>query len=179
MKFNPIGYWEGQVAPNQTDNDTDINGHGFRYKVRILFSTLPNGKGVDSVDATIKNKDLKFASVVMPPTHGSGNRLSCGIRGGEFVCGYFLDSEGQYPRITGIIPRSINEPNLTAPEAETQETTYGTLIKTDTQERSKSSPTARPSSPSPEGDGSVAETGMKRSQALKLVPGALSGPKMK
>lgn len=179
MKFNPVGYWEGQVAPNQTDNDTDINGHGFRYKVRILFSTLPNGKGVDSVDATIKNKDLKFASVVMPPTHGSGNRLLCGIRGGEFVCGYFLDSEGQYPRITGVIPRSTNESNLTAQQAESQETTYGTLIKTDTQRRSTSSPTARPSSPSPEGDGSVAETGMTRKEALKLVPGALSGPKMK
>tara|TARA_Y100000289_G_C3928899_1_gene155182 strand:- start:2416 stop:2955 length:540 start_codon:yes stop_codon:yes gene_type:complete len=178
MKFNPVGYWEGQVAPNQTDNDTDINGHGFRYKVRILFSTLPNGKGVDSVDATIKNKDLKFASVVLPPTHGSGNRLTCGLRGGEFVCGNFLDNEGQYPRITGIIPRSVNEPNLTAQQAESQETTYGTLIKTDTQTRSNSSPTARPSSPSPAGDGSVAETGVTKDEALRLVPNARHGPQM-
>ena len=143
-----------------------------------MFSTLPNGKGVDSVDATIKNKDLKFASVVLPPTHGSGNRLSCGLRGGEFVCGHFLDTEGQYPRITGVIPRSVNEPNLTAQQAESQETTYGTLIKTDTQTRSNSSPTARPSSPSPAGDGSVAETGVTKGEALSLVPNALQGPNM-
>ena len=85
----PQGYWEGQVIPNAEDNETSTEGHGFRVKVRIFFSTLPNGKGCDSVDATIKNKDLRTATIVMPPTHGTKNRLSHGIRGGENVCGYY------------------------------------------------------------------------------------------
>jgi len=161
MKFYPQGYWEGQVAPNQTENDTDVKGHGFRVKVRIYFSSLPGGKGTDSIDSTIKNKDLRFASILLPATHGSANRLSSGLRGGEYVCGYFLDSEGQKPRITGVLPRSENSGEILSSVAESQGTTGGKRLDTYSQKRANNPPTSRTGGvPPTENVDSAAATGL-------------------
>lgn len=170
MMQEPQGYWEGQVIPNAEDNETSTEGHGFRVKVRIFFSTLPNGKGCDSVDATIKNEDLRTATIVMPTTHGTKNRLSHGIRGGENVCGYFMDPEGQIPRITGVLART-NTGTLLASNA--KDTTNGQIVATYTQDRANSTPTARTGGAAPSTKESAAGSGIPRS----LLEGAIANMK--
>jgi len=132
------GFWMGQVAPNQTDNDTDINGHGIRVKVRILYSSLPDGEGTHSIGNEIVNKDLPWAIVKLPTTHGNGNRLSSGIIGGETVVGFFMDANGQIPIIDGVLARTINESEIMAADA--VETTYGKRLDPYSQKRSKVPP---------------------------------------
>lgn len=139
--YNGIGIWVGQVAPNQTDNDTDINGHGIRVRVRILYSSLPDGKGTHSIGGEIANKDLPLAIVKLPTTHGNGNRLSSGIIGGETVMGFFLDSKGQIPVIDGVLARTINENEVTAQEATI--TTNGKRLDPYSQKRSNVPPSKR------------------------------------
>ena len=137
---NGYGVWIGQVAPNQTDNDTEISGHGIRVRVRIFYSTLPDGEGTHSLGPEIKNQDLPLAIVKLPTTHGNGNRLSSGIIGGETVMGFFLDSKGQIPVIDGVLARSINENQITAQEAEKAGTTYGKRLDPYSQKRSNVPP---------------------------------------
>jgi hypothetical protein len=132
------GVWIGQVAPNQTENDTEISGHGIRVRVRIFYSTLPDGEGTHSLGTEIANADLPLAIVKLPTTHGNGNRLSSGIIGGETVMGFFLDSKGQIPVIDGVLARSINENQITAQEAKI--TTYGKRLDSYSQNRSNVPP---------------------------------------
>lgn len=122
----------GQVAPNQMENEIASNGHGFRVRVRIL--------GVHSLDAEIRNEDLPLAIVKMPTTHGSLNRLSCGLIGGEIVTGYFLDSKRQVPVIDGVLARSITKDEITAQQALSAGTTYGKRLKVDSQTGMRSGP---------------------------------------
>ena len=133
----------GQVAPNQTENETAENGHGFRVRVRIL--------GVHSLDAEIRNEDLPLAIVKMPTTHGTLNRLSCGLAGGEIVTGYFLDNKRQVPIIDGVLARSVTKDEITAQQAMLQGTTFGKRLKIDSQDRTPSSPHTRLSGASPNG----------------------------
>jgi hypothetical protein len=175
MMQQPQGYWEGQVIPDAEDNETDTSGHGFRVKVRIFFSTLPNGKGVDSVDATITNKDLRYATIIMPTTHGTKNRLSHGIRGGENVCGYFMDPEGQIPRITGVLART-NTGTLLASNA--KDTTNGQIVATYTQDRANSTPTARTGGAAPSTKESAAGTGVNRNLFAGVIPNMNNSIKM-
>lgn len=145
-----FGVWWGQVAPNQTENETATEGHGFRVRVRILFSSLPDGKGTHSVGPEIRNEDLPLIPVKMPTTHGNGNRQSCGLIGGEMVTGYFLDSEGNLPIIDGVFARSYNENQISAQEAESAGTTYGRRLDPYSQKRSKVPPSRRQSGTPPE-----------------------------
>lgn len=131
----------GQVAPNQMENETASNGHGFRVRVRIL--------GVHSLDAEIRNEDLPLAIVKMPTTHGSLNRLSCGLIGGEIVTGYFLDSKRQIPVIDGVLGRSITKDEITAQQALSAGTTYGKRLKVDSQTGMTSRPHQTVSGASP------------------------------
>jgi len=175
MMQQPQGYWEGQVIPDAEDNETDTSGHGFRVKVRIFFSTLPNGKGVDSVDATITNKDLRYATIIMPTTHGTKTRQSHGIRGGENVCGYFMDSEGLVPRITGVLART-NTGTLLASLG--KQTTNGQIVDTYSQKRANNPCTARTGSPAPTPKESAAGTGVDRNLFAGVIPNMNNSIKM-
>ena len=141
--FGDGNYFIGQVAPNQTENETAENGHGFRVRVRIL--------GVHSLDAEIRNEDLPLAIVKMPTTHGTLNRLSCGLAGGEIVTGYFLDNKRQVPIIDGVLARSVTKDEITAQQAMMQGTTYGKRLKIDSQDRTPSASHTRLSGTSPNG----------------------------
>lgn len=171
-----FGVWWGQVAPNQTENETATEGHGFRVRVRILFSSLPDGKGTHSVGPEIRNEDLPLVPVKMPTTHGNGNRLSCGLIGGEMVTGYFLDSEGNLPIIDGVFARSYNENQITAQEATAAGTTYGRRLDPYSQDRAKVPPSKRqsgtPPSPSTAQEGvPPTDFGPGVGNGMKGIPG--------
>lgn len=165
--YNGIGIWVGQVAPNQTDNDTDINGHGIRVRVRILYSSLPDGRGTHSIGSEIANKDLPLAIVKLPTTHGNGNRLSSGIIGGETVMGFFLDSKGQIPVIDGVLARTINENEVTAQEATI--TTNGKRLDPYSQKRSNVPSFKRIGGPPPEKPATPTrkEVGLTEKESIK------------
>lgn len=155
--------WFGQVAPNQTENQTSKDGVGIRVRVRILYSSLPNGEGVHSVNAKTRNEDLPLAIVQMPTTFGYGNRLDTGLIGGESVCGYFLNGNIREPVIDGVLPRTMSSNQITASEAKTAGTTYGKRINPYSQNVKTSSPTNRAggSPPNSPAKPSAKETGLK------------------
>ena len=173
---NSFGIWWGQVAPNQTENETSPEGHGFRVRVRILFSSLPDGKGTHSIGPEIRNEDLPLIPVKMPTTHGNGNKQSCGLIGGEMVTGYFLDSEGNLPIIDGVFARTFNENQITAQEAQVAGTTYGKRLDPYSQTRSKVPPSKRKSgvpssSPAAKEGVPTADTGLSIGKGIKGIPG--------
>jgi hypothetical protein len=154
----------GQVAPNQMENEVADNGHGFRVRVRIL--------GVHSLDAEIRNEDLPLAIVKMPTTHGSLNRLSCGLIGGEIVTGYFLDSKRQIPVIDGVLGRSITKDEITAQQALSAGTTYGQRLKIDSQTGMTAGPhqTVGGASPNSPATPTREEMGAKTPPAMQSDP---------
>ena len=170
-----FGVWWGQVAPNQTENEIATEGHGFRVRVRILGSTLPDGKGTHPLGAEIRNEDLPLIQVKMPTTHGNGSRLSCGLIGGEMVTGYFLDSEGNLPIIDGVLARTVNDNQITAQEAQAAGTTYGLRLDPYSQKGSKVPPSKRqsgtPPSPSAALEGvSVPDSGLPIGKGMQGIP---------
>ena len=92
----------GQVPPgwNEYPNKGGWpDQHGDRVKVRI-----PGMHPTSSNDATLlQNKDLPWAIVAKPTTHGNRNAVSSGIWGGEWVIGFFMDEDCQIPVITQIL----------------------------------------------------------------------------
>ena len=102
-------WWIGQIAPaevwrmnipgKRVANNTETEGFGQRYKVRIMgYHT--------AVTSELPDEDLPWASVMYPVTAGSGNNggsQSVNISQGDFVYGFFLDGEdGQQPVIMGV-----------------------------------------------------------------------------
>ena len=51
----------------------------------------------------LPNSELPWAIVAKPTTHGNRNNQSTGIWGGEWVIGFFLDSDCQIPVITQVL----------------------------------------------------------------------------
>ncbi len=97
-KSNPR-FWIGQVPLGQTDNKTEYEKWGDRVKVRIV--------GYHPYEANLLNDaDLPWAIVLRPTSHGSLNRVSTGIVGGEWVMGLFLDDDYEKPYIIGVFGRS-------------------------------------------------------------------------
>jgi len=114
--FNPgflggsFNWWVGQVADDkewrENVNDkkiktvSEIPGWGYRYKVRIIGLH-------DQDENTLKSKDLPWAQVMYPITSGGGQGGSWqtpAIRQGNFVFGFFIDSQDQQvPIIMGIL----------------------------------------------------------------------------
>lgn len=107
FKSNFIGrdgfrWFIAQIAPTSKQSKQREGGWGNRYKVRIM--------GYHPFDATIKDDDLPYAHVLMPPTSGSGaanTSESCMIRQGDIVFGFFLDGDdAQLPVILGLFGRT-------------------------------------------------------------------------
>ena len=114
LKTNFLGndgykWWIGQIveetnwAPNMSEKPLekvkDFKGFDYRYKVRIL--------GYHTDDRNdLPDKDLPWASVLLPVTAGSGQggaSQSPNLRQGNFVFGFFMDGDdAQQPVITGV-----------------------------------------------------------------------------
>lgn len=95
----PPRFWIGQVPLGQTDNKTSYKKWGDRVKVRIIGYHPSEG-------SLLKDEDLPWAIVLRSTCHGSLNRVSTGIVGGEWVMGIFLDDDYEKPYIIGVFGRS-------------------------------------------------------------------------
>ena len=92
-------FWIGQVPPFQTTNKTDANRWGDRVKVRIL--------GYHPAEETnLPDSKLPWAVILRSTSHGSLNKVSTSIVGGETVFGFFLDEKCTEPAILGVMPRT-------------------------------------------------------------------------
>ena len=110
----------GQVPPgwNEYSNKGGWpDQHGDRVKVRI--PGMHPMSGDDSTD--LQNKDLPWAIVAKPTTHGNRNAISSGIWGGEWVIGFFMDEDCQIPVITQILTNN-------GTDYEIRESTNGTTL---------------------------------------------------
>ena len=109
LKSNFIGrdsfrWWIGQIAPIESHkSQVEGKGWGNRHKVRIL-GYHPFSK------EDLSDEDLPWASVLLPPTGGSGGAnyfRSDRIRPGDVVIGFFLDGDNaQIPVIFGLYGRT-------------------------------------------------------------------------
>ena len=109
IKSNFIGrdsfrWWIGQIAPIESHkSQVEGKGWGNRHKVRIL-GYHPFSK------ESLPDDDLPWASVLLPPTGGSGGAnyfRSDRIRPGDVVIGFFLDGDNaQIPVIFGLYGRT-------------------------------------------------------------------------
>ena len=124
---NNIGYdignnkwFLGQVPPGQNQHKEGVlweDAHGDRVKVRIP-GMHPMSSNDDATE--VLDSELPWAIVAKPTTHGNRNNQSTGIWGGEWVIGFFLDSDCQIPVITQVL--SNNYPG------EIRESTNGTTL---------------------------------------------------
>ena len=108
MSFNPdfvgkapLKWFIGQVPLGQTINIENPKGWGDRVKVRILGYH-------PSLGSELSDDGLEWAVIMRSTSHGSLNRKSVGITGGEWVVGVFLntDPEKLLPLIVGVLARS-------------------------------------------------------------------------
>ena len=146
IKSNFIGrdsfrWWVGQIAPIESlRKQNKGEGWGNRYKVRIL-GYHPFSK------EDLPDKDLPFATVILPPTAGTGSAnfvTAVRLRPGDVVMGFFLDGDnGQLPVIFGAFGRTKDVSNAAASIGFEPFTGYsknirqpdGTLPKTETNEK--------------------------------------------
>lgn len=96
---NPPRWFIGQIPLDQTENKTNVEGWADRVKVRIMGYHPWEGP-------ILEDKDLPWAIILRPSTHGSLNKMSTGIVGGEWVVGIFLDDDYEKPMIIGVLGRS-------------------------------------------------------------------------
>ena len=97
-------WWIGQIAPIEAQkSQQEGKGWGNRFKTRIL-GYHPFSK------EDLPDDDLPWASVLLPPTSGSGGANffhSVRIRPGDVVMGFFLDGDNaQIPVIFGLYGRT-------------------------------------------------------------------------
>ena len=150
IKSNFIGrdsfrWWVGQIAPLESiGKQNQGEGWGNRYKVRIL-GYHPFSK------EDLPDKDLPFATVILPPTAGTGSAnfvTAVRLRPGDVVMGFFLDGDNaQLPVIFGAFGRTKDVSNAASSLGFEPFTGYtknvrppdGTLPKTETNEMEKDS----------------------------------------
>ena len=96
---NPPRWFIGQVPLDQTENKTNPEGWIDRVKVRIMGYHPAEG-------SILEDKDLPWAIILRPSTHGSLNKMSTGIVGGEWVVGIFIDDDYEKPMIIGVLGRT-------------------------------------------------------------------------
>ena len=110
LKSNFVGrdgfnWWIGQVAPEKAQGK-QINGAGWgnRRKVRIMGYHPPS-------TLELKDDDLPWAQVLLPPTAGSGKgnkATTVSLSPGDNVFGFFLDGDdAQLPVITGVFGNTM------------------------------------------------------------------------
>ena len=124
---NNIGYdignnkwFLGQVPPGQNQHREGVlwkDAHGDRVKVRIP-GMHPMSSNDDATE--VLDPELPWAIVAKPTTHGNLNNQSSGIWGGEWVIGFFLDSDCQIPVITQVLGNNY--------PGEIRESTNGTTL---------------------------------------------------
>jgi hypothetical protein len=113
---SPPKWFIGQVPLGQTVNKDDPNGWGDRVKVRIVGYHPAEGN-------KLADKDLDWALILRTTSHGSLNRMSTGITGGEWVIGIFINADLQkpLPLILGVLGRSDPKYEITSSEAEAKQ----------------------------------------------------------
>ena len=79
-------WWIGQVPLGQDVNKKNASGWGDRVQVRILGSDPASG-------TQLHDRDLRWAMVLRPGSHGTLNRGSTGIIGGKSIG--FFDKKGR------------------------------------------------------------------------------------
>ena len=103
--FGSNKWFLGQVPPESNQHygvEWDY-AHGDRVKVRIP-GMHPMASNEDATE--LLDKDLPWAIVAKPTTHGNRNNQSSGIWGGEWVIGFFMDEDCQIPVITQVLGMS-------------------------------------------------------------------------
>jgi len=105
----PPRFWIGQIPLGQLENKTSAQKWGDRVKVRIV-GYHPSECGL------LQDDDLPWAIVLRPTSHGSLNRTSTGLVGGEWVLGLFLDDDYEKPYIVGVFGRSDPTYEISATE---------------------------------------------------------------
>ena len=109
-------FWIGQVPPFQTTNKTDANRWGDRVQVRIM--------GYHPAEGTkLPDSKLPWAVILRSTSHGSLNKVSTGIVGGETVFGFFLDEKYTEPAILGVFARTGADVDITIDEASQAQST--------------------------------------------------------
>ena len=114
----------GQVPPGPKNQHLEgvswQDVHGDRVKVRI-----PGMHPMASSDdiAELPDSELPWAIVAKPTTAGNRNKQSTGIWGGEWVVGFFMDSDCQIPVITHVLGHNFHGEIIKSDEC-------GTLGKT-------------------------------------------------
>jgi len=113
---NSPKFWIGQVPPFQTTNKTDANRWGDRVEVRIM--------GYHPAEGTKLSDDkLPWAVILRPTSHGSLNKVSTGLSGGETVFGFFLDEKCTEPAIIGVLSRTGADVDISIDEASKAQST--------------------------------------------------------
>jgi hypothetical protein len=110
---SPPKWFIGQVPLGQSVNTLDPRGWGDRVKVRIVGYHPAEG-------SKLADQDLDWAIILRTTSHGSLNRMSVGITGGEWVIGVFINADLQkpLPLILGVLGRSDPKYEITFSEAE-------------------------------------------------------------
>lgn len=127
---SPPKWFLGQVPLGQTVNKDASNRWGDRVKVRIVGYHPAEG-------SKLADKDLDWAIILKTTSHGTLNRMSTGITGGEWVIGIFINTDLQkpLPLILGVLSRSDPTYEITFSEAEAKQSSefkktlnwYGTI----------------------------------------------------
>ena len=116
----------GQVPPGPKNQHLEgvswQDVHGDRVKVRI-----PGMHPMASSDdiAELPDSELPWAIVAKPTTAGNRNKQSTGIWGGEWVVGFFMDSDCQIPVITHVLGHNFHGEIIKS----TNGTTLGKTVK--------------------------------------------------
>ena len=143
--FGNNKWFLGQVPPesNQHYGVEWHDQHGDRVKVRIpgMHPMRSNDDAYELLD-----KDLPWAIVAKPTTHGNRNYQSSGIWGGEWVIGFFMDEDCQIPVITQVLGMN-NEGEIRKSDC----TTLGKPVKRYT----RGNPASRAQTKSPSVTGSM------------------------
>ena len=114
----------GQVPPGPKNQHLEgvswQDVHGDRVKVRIP-GMHPMASNDDLKE--LCDSELPWAIVAKPTTAGNRNKQSTGIWGGEWVVGFFMDSDCQIPVITHVLGNNFHGEII-------ESTDCGTLGKT-------------------------------------------------
>lgn len=150
---SPPRWFIGQIPLGQTVNYDDGNGWGDRVKVRIVGYHPSEG-------SKLEDKDLGWAVILRSTSHGSLNRMSTAISGGEWVIGVFMNNsiEKPLPLILGVLGRSDPSYQITGSEVESRKSSefkrtlnwYSNITPQVYHVESKDSPSKTPAIPSKE-----------------------------
>ena len=98
--------WRDNINPKLHQDKDDVDGFGYRYKVRIFGNQTKNKTD------EVADEELPMCEVLYPVTAGSGlggSRMTPNIRQGNFVMGCYKDGlDKQQPLILGVLGTNDN-----------------------------------------------------------------------